>query len=120
MGNDPFGSAIRDWYNDEQKEPLIDRDGAQRREHPIEEFYFGEFDSHSERGEWLDTMLDGPLLDIDAGAGRDTLYFQERFETVAIEISEQLVATMRERGVRDARHVDMFALREAFERDRFR
>lgn len=119
MGDDPFGSAIRDWYNGEQREPLLDRDGAQRRKHPIEEFYFGEFDPDSERGKWLTATLSGPLLDIGAGAGRDTLYFQEQFETVAIEISEQLVATMRERGVRDARHVDMFALREAFGRDRF-
>lgn len=55
-----------------------------------------------------------------AGAGRDTLYFQEQFETVAIEKSEHLVETMRERGVRDARHADMFALRDYFDRDRFR
>jgi hypothetical protein len=54
-----------------------------------------------------------------AGAGRDVLYFQEQCETVAIEISEHLVETMRERGVWDVRHADMFALRETFERDRF-
>lgn len=35
-------------------------------------------------------------------------------------MSDQLVETMRDRGVDDARRGDMFALRETFERDRFR
>lgn len=119
-GSDPLGRAIRDHYHGEQDEPLIDRDGAEMREQPIERFYFGEFDPKSERGKWLTTWLDGPILDMGAGAGRDTLYLQDHFETVAIEISNHLVETMQERGVQDPRHVDMFALREHFQRDRFR
>jgi hypothetical protein len=59
------------------------------------------------------------MLDAGAGAGRDPLYFQQQFETVAIEVSDHLVETMRERGVDDARVGDMFALRESFDRDRF-
>ncbi len=64
--------------------------------------------------------MDGSLLDMGAGAGRDALYYQERFETVAIEVSERLVEVMRDRGVNDARLADMFALRDHFDRDRFR
>lgn len=119
VGTDPLGRAIRDHHRGEQDEPLIDRDGVETREQPIEQFYFGEFDPEGWRGEWLTSWLEGPLLDIGAGAGRDSLYFQEQYETVAIEISEYLVETMRERGVRDARHGNMFELREMFERDRF-
>ena len=59
------------------------------------------------------------MLDLGAGAGRHALYFQEQFETVAIEHSELLVEVLRERGVEDARTADMFALPDAFERDRF-
>lgn len=118
--DDPLGRAIRDHYHGEQDEPLIDRDGMEIREQPIEDFYFGDFDPESEAGAWVASWLGGPLLDIGAGAGRDTLYFQEQFETVAIEISEYLVETMHDRGVRDARRVDMFELREHFVRDRFR
>ncbi|PSQ54406.1 SAM-dependent methyltransferase [Halobacteriales archaeon SW_12_67_38] len=99
--HDPFGRAIHDHHRGERNEPLVDRDGEERRDHPIEAFYFGEFDPESEADAWRASWLDGPLLDIGAGAGRDTLYFQERFETVAIEVSEHLV-------------------REAFDRDRFR
>ncbi|WP_132058321.1 class I SAM-dependent methyltransferase [Halorussus amylolyticus] len=116
---DPFGRAIRDFHRGEQDEPLIQRDGEQTLDHPIERFYFGEFDAADESGAWLDSRLDGPLLDVGAGAGRHTLHFQERFETVAVEVSDHLVETMAERGVEDARRGDMFDLRESFERDRF-
>jgi len=63
--------------------------------------------------------LDGPLLDLGAGAGRDALHFQDRFETVAIEVSDHLVETMASRGVEDARRGSMFELREQFAPDRF-
>lgn len=115
MPADPFGRAIRDYYLDEQAEPLVVRDGEEWREHPIERFYFWEH----EEGDWKDSWLDGPLIDIGAGVGAHALTYQGQFETVAIEISEHLVETMRDRGVEDARRVDMFSLRDAFDRDRF-
>ena len=117
---DPFGRAVRDFHRDEQDSPLIQRDGEWAREHPIEAFYFGAFDPESDRSEFISSWVDGPLLDLGAGAGRDTLHFQGRFETVAIEVSDPLVETMGERCVRDARRADMFALRDTFDRDRFR
>jgi len=119
--HDPYGRAIRDHYEGEQDEPLLDVDGAETRDHPIERFYFGEFDPETAAdGEWIAEWLDGPLLDLGAGAGQQALYFQEQYETVAIDVSRHLVAVMRERSVRDARVGDMFSLRESFERDRFR
>lgn len=115
MDGDPYGRAIRDHYLGEREEPLIDRDGEEMRKHAIEEWYFGEHNQDA----WRDSWLDGPLLDMGAGVGRDTLYYQEQFETVAIEVSEHLVETMRDRGVQDARQVDMFSLQDHFSRDRF-
>lgn len=116
MPPDPFGRAIRDHYLGDRDVPLIDRDGDETREHSIERWYFGE---HSEDA-WRDAWMEGPLLDIGAGAGRDTLYYQEQFETIAIEVSNHLVETMRDRGVRDARLANMFDLCGHFDRDRFR
>ena len=115
---DPFGRAVRDHHLGEREHPLIDRDGDTTREHPIERFYFdgvGDADLA-----WLTERLSGPLLETGAGAGRHALVLQERVETVATEVSEHLVRTMRERGVADARHADMFDLRAQFEADRFR
>lgn len=117
---DPFGRAVRDFHQGEQTAPLRQRDGPETREHPIEAFYFESFSVDDEDSAWLDAWLEGPLLDMGAGAGRHALYFQDRFETVAIETSEHLVETMGERGVEDARRGDMFSLRETFGRDRFR
>lgn len=112
---DPFGRAILDHHRGEQAEPLIDRDGDESRVHAVKEYYFGEHTPES----WFEPRVDGPLLDMGAGAGRDALYFQERGETVAIDPSEQMVTTMGERGVDDARVGDMFTLREQFGPDRF-
>lgn len=117
---DAFGRAIRDHFRGERDEPLLHRDGGETVEHPIEAFYFAEFDPGEDPShEWLASRLRGPLVDLGAGTGRHALYFQERFETVALEPSPALVETMRDRGVDDAREGDMFALREQFPRDRF-
>lgn len=117
---DPYGRALRDHFHDQRDEPLLERYGDEASEHSqVNDLYFGEFGTEHEDDEWVASWLDGPLLDIGAGAGRHALYFQDHFETVAIEVSEHLVAVMDERGVDDARQVDMFDVREAFGRDRF-
>jgi hypothetical protein len=118
---DPFGRALRDHHRGEREAPLVVRDGAETREHPVEEFYFGERDPDAPATAWLDDWLlrDGPLVDLGAGVGRDALYYGARVETVAVEVSPALVETMRDRGVADAREADMFDLRAAFDRDRF-
>jgi hypothetical protein len=115
-----FGQALLDHHRGERTAPLVQRDGEHTLDHPVERFYFGEFDGTGDPGGWFSEHLSGPLVDLGAGAGRHALYFQERFETVAIEPDPTLVELLDERGVDDAREADMFALREAFERDRFR
>ena len=117
---DPFGRAIREFHRGEMDEPLRRLDGADREDHPIEAFYFGEFEPETADDELLVDHLAGPLLDLGCGAGRHALFFQDRFETAAVDVSEALVATARDRGVRDARRGDMFALRGQFPPNRFR
>lgn len=116
---DPFVQALRDEYLDQRRGPLVSRRGDQTRERSVGDLYFGDFTADGDSGAWLESWLDGPLLDMGAGIGRHSLYFQERFETVAIEPHRELVETMRERGVEDAQVADMFSLRESFGRDRF-
>ncbi|SDE81989.1 methyltransferase domain-containing protein [Halorientalis regularis] len=114
-----FGQALLDQYRGERETPLHQRDGEASKVHPVEDFYFGEFPDEP-AADWVTTWLDGPLLDLGAGAGRDSLHFQDRFETVALDVDPALVTLMDERGVTDVRRGDMFALPERFARDRFR
>ncbi|PSQ33446.1 SAM-dependent methyltransferase [Halobacteriales archaeon QS_9_70_65] len=118
MEPDPFGRAVRDHHRGERTHPLVDRDGGAIREHPIERFYFERPDGPSL--EWVESWLAGPLLEVGAGAGRHALYFQERLETVATDVSRHLVAVMDDRGGDDARRADMFSLRAVFDPGRFR
>ena len=117
MVTDPFGRALRDHHLGERERPLVCRDGEQSLDHPIQQFYFEPFDPPADHR--FHRYLRGPLLDMGAGVGRHARYFQERFETVAIEHSEALVETMCERGVADARLADMFDLQATFEQGRF-
>lgn len=117
---DPFGRALRDHHRGERTAPLWQIDGEAAIEHPIGAFYFEDRDPDGAVTRWLDERIEEPLLDLGAGVGRDALYFQERTDTVAVEISEHLVAVMADRGVRDARLGDMFDLPATVERDRFR
>ena len=117
---DPFGRAILDHHRDERDAPLWTCYGSERREHPVERFYFGTVDADDGLVSWVDGRLEGPLVDLGAGAGRHALYFGRDREVVAVEPSEHLVTAMRERGVEDARRADMFDLGASFGRDRFR
>lgn len=112
---DPFAQALYDFHFDEMRGPLLYRRGEETQEVGIE-FYF---DTVAFDGSWLESLLDGPLLDMGAGAGRHSLYFQDQFETVAIEQNEMLVEILRDRGVTDARRVNMFALPDTFEANTF-
>jgi hypothetical protein len=55
---DPFGRAIHDFHRDEQDSPLIQRDGGWAREHPIEAFYFGDFDDEDDRSEFITSWVE--------------------------------------------------------------
>lgn len=128
MGAAPYGRALRDFHHDRQDEPLLARDGDDAVEHPVERFYFEPVGADDRvvatlagrRAAAHEDRLAGPLLDIGAGVGRHALYFQDRVETVALEASEHLVATMRDRGVADPRLGDMFDLPGTLEADGFR
>jgi len=113
--SDPFAQALHDYHFAQLREPLRYRSGERIEEVGID-FYFETVDL---AGSWLASWLDGPVLDMGAGAGRHALALQEEYETVAIEQTEPLVELLRDRGVTDARLADMFELRDAFPADRF-
>jgi hypothetical protein len=115
--SDPFSRALSDLHAGALRSPVYYRDGGTREAVDLEGYFdVVEVDPDGPLASWLE----GPLLDVGAGVGRHALSFQEQFETVAIDRRGALVEVMEDRGVEDARVADMFALPEAFERDRFR
>ena len=106
--DDPFGRAIRDEHRGEREHATVDVDGGDLREHPID-LYFRAVERDGDFP-WALERLSGPVLELGAGTGRHALALQERAETVATEVSERLVEVMRERGVHEVRHADMFDL----------
>ena len=121
---DVFARALHDWYHDEYDGPLRYRDGEETVEHGVA----GYFEGWSLADDDALADLDGPVLDLGAGAGRQALAVQERASVsggeraavTAVEPSELLVAVLRDRGVENVVQADMFSLREHFERDAFR
>ncbi|MFB6125618.1 MAG: methyltransferase domain-containing protein [Halanaeroarchaeum sp.] len=116
---DPFGRAIEDHLRGERTAPLLQHARDSTQDHPIEQFYFDGFDPASDGDAFLLEGVDGPLLDVGAGAGQHALALQDRHAVTGLEVSDALVETMRERGVADARRGDLFALREAVDRRDF-
>jgi len=89
---------------------LLYRDGDRTRAGDVAENYFGDPFDPSEFAERRYAYIDGPVIDVGCGAGRDALYLQERYETLAVDVSPPAVRAARERGVAHAAVMDMFDL----------
>jgi SAM-dependent methyltransferase len=119
---DALGTAMLDFQRGGLCGSAIHRDGGETWPAFVEENYFGD------HGAWLADndaeaalydRLAGPLLDVGCGAGGHAVYYQDRFETVAFDVSPNAVRAARERGVEDARVGDMFDLGDSFDHGRF-
>lgn len=116
---DALGRAMLDYQRGGLRGECIHRDGDDTWDGNVAGFYF------TPPAEWRDAtveMLDslaGPVLDAGCGAGGNALWLQEQGrEVVGIDVSPAAVQVARERGVDDARTMDMFDLQ--FPPDRFR
>lgn len=108
-----------DQATDGQAGELVYRDGADFEPHDVPGTYFTPPSAWDPDWRRRLSALEGPVVDVGCGAGKHALWFQDRgFEVVAIDTSPGAVATARERGVADAREMDMFDL--GFGPDRFR
>lgn len=119
---DPIGTAMLDYqrHGAVQGECLY-RDGADTMDGHVHENYF------VARDEWADDTherlraVEGPVVDVGCGAGQHSVWFQDHgVDVVAFDLSPGAVEAARERGVEDARVLDMFDIAEDFPRDRFR
>ena len=109
--HDPIGHAIADYHNNGKAaklrvfSPMFDED-----EIPVKTLFRPLEEMPAIEQEAL-RLARGNILDVGAGAGCHALALQQMGKRVtAIDISPLAVATMRHRGVADAREQDFFTL----------
>ncbi len=118
MEADPLGRAILDYERDGLRGDCVYRDGAETWDGHIYENYFRPQEEWRDEWRALLESLEPPVVDIGCGSGQHAEFLQGRGEIVAIDVSPAAVEATRERGVEDARVMDMFDME--FPRDRFR
>lgn len=75
--------------------------------------YFRDYDDFSIVDEYAAAICEGRVLDIGAGAGAIATFLQDQgFEVTGIDIAEGAVEAMKARGLRDARQLDIFDLKD--------
>jgi SAM-dependent methyltransferase len=91
---------------------VLHRDDGLRSDLPMAPFFESPADSDTPRARLERTALDlcrGRVLDIGAGAGRHSLILQERgLDVSAIDVVAYSVEIMRQRGVREVHHADIW------------
>ncbi|KZN25006.1 methyltransferase type 11 [Haladaptatus sp. R4] len=118
MDSDPLGRAILDYERGGLRGDCLYRDGAETWDGHVYENYFRPREEWSDSWKNLLDSLPCPVVDIGCGSGQHAEFLQERGEVVAIDVSPTAVEATRERGVEDARVMDMFEL--TFPPNRFR
>ena len=116
VDNDPMGRAIADYHATGKAarlrvfSPMFDED-----EIPVATLFRTLDEMPAIEREAL-LVASGDILDVGAGAGCHSLALQAMEKRVtAIDISPLAVETMRERGVKDVRQEDFFALDGRFD-----
>lgn len=109
MYPDPLGRAMLDHQRgDYEAGALRYRDGAATEPGHVVEYYF------ADPSEWSDfawrrmDRVEGPVIDVGCGAGQHARWLQDRFETLAVDVSPHAVRAARERGVENVAVMDMF------------
>jgi len=97
--SDVFGKALMSYYIGEKEPIVLCREDGRKDEFDLQAL----FSSYHEWPEWEKKSLEhvkGKVLDIGCGAGRHSLWLQERgFKVVAIDISPLAVKVAKMRGV---------------------
>jgi len=109
--NDLFGQAFLDFYEGKKYPSQIERDDGYVDEHVIGQ-YFEDYDKFPEAEKRALRHAKGRVLDIGVGAGRHSLYIQEKaLDVIGIDISDKALEVCRQRGVKRLRKMSACDLR---------
>lgn len=109
VGKDPMGAAISDYFNNNKADKLrVFSSQFDEDEIPVKEL-FRSLRQMPLLERTAIGLTTGKILDVGAGSGCHTLALQEAGKEVcAIDISPLSVDVMKQRGVKDARLINLF------------
>ena len=100
---DAYGAAIRDYWRGLGGFEVVERDDDYIGYSEGPPAYFSEFDDWRPHQREAIGYASGRVLDVGCGAGRHSLYLQDRgHDVVGIDISPAAIEVCRERGLRNA------------------
>jgi len=102
-GTDVFGRALMDWARGGTAPEIIERDDGLTDLSAGHELYVAQFKDWPSSERRSIRYVRGRVVDVGCGAGRITLYLQQRgFDVVGLDASPLAVRSARLRGVKEA------------------
>ncbi|MDN3585553.1 methyltransferase domain-containing protein [Pedobacter aquatilis] len=113
---DVFGKAIADFYETGEADILWLHNSYDAPEEMPVDFFFRDDEDMPVLELQALQMCNGKVLDIGAGVGSHALVLQAfNIDVTAIDISASAVKIMKDRGVKNAIHQDIFTFNEKFD-----
>lgn len=104
---DAFGKCLYDYHKGENPFQIIERDDGYIDIIPVNHYFTKHEDWPDHQKEAMD-YVHGKVLDVGCGAGKHALYLQNQgFEVIGIDISPLAVKVCRERGLENAKVMDL-------------
>jgi SAM-dependent methyltransferase len=102
-GTDVFGRALMDWARGGTAPEIIERDDGFTDLGAGHELYVAQFNGWNSSERRSMRHVRGRVIDVGCGAGRVTLYLQQRgFDVVAMDASRLAIRAARLRGIKKA------------------
>lgn len=112
---DAFGRALEAYHGNENAFEFVERDDGLLNAMNVG-YYFSSYDEWSDQIRNAIEHASGRVLDVGCGAGRIGLHLQEQgHEVVGIDVSQRAIEICHERGLRDARVLDIADVGTAFD-----
>jgi len=100
---DAYGQEMWAYYNGERSFEIIERDDGYIDIGPETSVYFSSYEDWSPHEKKAMEFVKGRVLDVGCGAGRHSLYLQEKgFNVLGIDISPLAIKVCKLRGLRKA------------------
>ncbi|MFC7141068.1 class I SAM-dependent methyltransferase [Halosimplex aquaticum] len=116
MEDDAIGAMLRDYRDGGDGYEIVERDDGWIGISAGGEYYFSGPEEWPEIERRAIDHVEGRVLDVGCGAGRHALALQGRgHDVTAIDVSPGAVEVAEDRGVEDARVVDVADVAEAFD-----